>query len=75
MAEQYYTLPDGLYVTSVEENSDAYKGIREGDIITEANGTPVASIEDMNAIKETMAVGTPSFSPSIATKPLLWMWS
>ena len=58
MAEQYYTLPDGLYVTSVEENSDAYKkGIREGDIITEANGTPVASIEDMNAIKETMAVG------------------
>jgi len=58
MAGQYYTLPDGLYVTGVEENSDAYKkGIREGDIITEANGTPVSLIEDLNAIKDTLAVG------------------
>ncbi|MGI5936266.1 MAG: S1C family serine protease [Oscillospiraceae bacterium] len=58
MAEQYYTLPEGLYVTNVEKNSDAYKkGIREGDIITEANGTPVSSTEELNAIKDTMAVG------------------
>lgn len=31
----YYRLPDGVYVTSVNEGSDAKaKGIREGDIVT-----------------------------------------
>ena len=34
----YYRLPDGVYVTSVNEGSDAKaKGIREGDIVTAIN--------------------------------------
>ena len=57
-AASYYTLPNGLYVSAVDEHSDAYaKGIRVGDIITEANGTAVTSNSDLIAIKDTLSVG------------------
>ncbi len=50
--------PAGLYVTAVERNSDAYwQGIREGDLIVEANGTEVVSIDALNAAKEGLQVG------------------
>ncbi len=39
----YYRLPDGVYVTSVNEGSDAKaKGIREGDIVTAINGERIS---------------------------------
>lgn len=53
-----YGLPEGIYVTSVDERSDAYaQGIRVGDVITAVNGTPVTSVNEINAIKDGLSVG------------------
>ncbi len=53
-----YDLPDGIYVTEVNEGSDAKaKGLLAGDVITAVNGTPVNTVADVNLIKEGMAVG------------------
>ena len=57
-AAAYYEIPAGLYVSIVNEKSDAYaQGIREGDIITHANGEEVHLNSDISAIKETLNVG------------------
>lgn len=57
-AADYYKIPQGLYVSVVNEKSDAYaQGIRVGDIITHANGKEVHSNSDISAIKDTLAVG------------------
>ena len=54
----YYRLPDGVYVTSVNDGSDAKaKGIREGDIVTAINGETISSIDDLNTIKNQYAAG------------------
>ena len=54
----YYRLPDGVYVTSVNDGSDAKaKGIREGDIVTAINGEGISSIDDLNTIKNQYAAG------------------
>ena len=44
----------GLAITAVDPASEAYaKGLREGDVITEAGQTDVATLDDLNArIKE-----------------------
>ncbi len=53
-----YDLPDGIYVSSVDKNSDAYaQGLQPGDVITKMNGTPVTSVSEVNALKEGLAVG------------------
>lgn len=53
-----YDLPDGLYVSSVVEHSDAYaQGVREGDIITAVNGQHVTTTDEVSAIKEGLSVG------------------
>ncbi len=57
-ASERYELPEGLYVSDVQENSDAMKkGIQAGDIITEVTGQAVTTTEDVNRIKNTMKVG------------------
>ena len=54
----YYRLPDGVYVTSVNEGSDAKaKGVREGDIVTAINGEAISSIDDLNTVKNQYAAG------------------
>ena len=54
----YYGLPNGLYVRSVRENSDAFaKGIRAGDMITAMGGTPVKAVTDISAVMDGYAVG------------------
>lgn len=54
----YYRLPDGVYVTSVNDGSDAKaKGLREGDIVTAINGEVISSIDDLNTIKNQYAAG------------------
>lgn len=54
----YYRLPDGVYVTSVNEGSDAKaKGIREGDIVTAINGERICSIDELNTVKNQYAAG------------------
>lgn len=50
--------PAGACVKEVEEGSDAYtKGIRQGDIITAANGATVETTQDLLAAKEGLKVG------------------
>lgn len=57
-AAEYYELPRGLYVSEVNENSDAYtQGIREGDIITEVNGVQVHESSEITDIKKDLKVG------------------
>lgn len=57
-AAGYFTLPEGLYVSGVVEASDAYvKGVRIGDIITEANGEPITSTEEITAVKSGLEIG------------------
>ena len=54
----YYRLPDGVYVTSVNEGSDAKaKGIREGDIVTAISGEKICSIDELNTVKNQYAAG------------------
>lgn len=54
----YYRLPDGVYVTSVNEGSDAKaKGIREGDIVMAINGEKICSIDELNTVKNQYAAG------------------
>ena len=57
-AAEYYDLPQGLYVESVAEGSDAAKqGIQPGDIVTAVNGQAVTTTYEVNAIKEAFSVG------------------
>ena len=53
-----YGLPAGVYVSSVDEGSDAWtQGLREGDVILRVNGTEVSSVPEVNAIKDEFQVG------------------
>lgn len=57
IAEEY-DIPSGLYISAVEEGSDAYaKGVRPGDILTHVNGQQVLSSADVAAIKDGFSVG------------------
>lgn len=54
----HYDLPAGLYVSAVEEKSDAAaKGIQQGDIITAVNGNPASATSDILTVKNTLSVG------------------
>lgn len=54
----HYDLPTGLYVSAVEEKSDAAaKGIQQGDIITAVNGSPASATSDILTVKNTLSVG------------------
>ena len=57
-AESAYELPKGLYISEVQQNSDAWaKGIRPGDILTEVNGIPVVTTAEVSDIKNQFTVG------------------
>jgi serine protease Do len=57
-AASRYDLPDGLYINSVEKDSDAYaKGLRTGDVLTAVNGQAVYTTDDVNAAKDGCGVG------------------
>lgn len=56
--EGHGDVPAGIYVSSVERKSDAYqKGIREGDVITGANGRRIFSLEDLSEVKSGLQAG------------------
>ena len=57
---QYYHLPVGVYVYSIEEGSAAEKaGLKEGDIITAIDGTEIESITELKSqLKEFTAGDT-----------------
>lgn len=57
-AVENYELPEGLYISAVEEKSDAAaKGIREGDILTAIDGQSVSVTSDVAAIRNGKGVG------------------
>ena len=56
--QHYYRLPAGLYITSVDRSSDAYrKGIEDGDILLQINDTRVTTMEDMKTAIYHLEVG------------------
>jgi serine protease Do len=55
---QYFDVPQGVLVSSVDEASDAYaQGVKANDIITKVNGTEVTSMSDINTIKQDFSAG------------------
>lgn len=53
-----FALVEGVYVQSVEIKSPAeLGGLRQGDVITEVNGTKVLSVSEINVIKNKLKVG------------------
>ena len=56
--QYYYRWPAGLYITDVEETSDAaQKGIEPGDILMSVNGNPITSRDALTAVLYPMNVG------------------
>lgn len=57
-AIEYWGLPEGAWVYSVNSGSAADKaGLKPGDIITSVNGTAVTSTDDLKAALKAYAVG------------------
>lgn len=53
-----YDMEVGIYVVSMSPNSPAaMSGIKIGDIIVEADGKPVSTVDELNEIKNKHAVG------------------
>lgn len=53
-----YNYPIGVYIVSIDEFSSAeISGLRIGDVITSADGTPVSTMEKLNEIKNSHNVG------------------
>ncbi len=56
--ERYEQLPKGLYITDVQQNSDAWaQGVRPKDILLEVNHIPVVTTNDVSEIKDQYGVG------------------
>ena len=54
----YYRIPSGVYVESVDPESDAYeKGLRKGDTITAIEGVAVSTTEELNVVKNQFRAG------------------
>ena len=57
-AAEHYELPEGLYVSAIADGSDAKnRDIRVGDVITMANGGPVAVTDDLVQLIADLTVG------------------
>lgn len=55
---RYYGVPQGVLVTSVEDNSGAYlAGIEKNDIITEIDGKTIESMSDIQEVNSTHKIG------------------
>ncbi len=55
---EYYDLPIGIYVVSVVEFSAAEKaGLQIGDVITHCNGKKIATVDELNEIRDAHAAG------------------
>ena len=57
-AAEYYDIPDGLYVISVNPGSGAEAvGVRRGDIVVSADGEHVSEIGDLAAVIDRKEIG------------------
>lgn len=53
-----YNLVEGIYVVSIDEYSSAEKaGLKVGDVIIEADGKKVTTMNELNEIKNTHSIG------------------
>lgn len=53
-----YNLVVGVYVVSIDDYSSAEKaGLKVGDVIIEADGQPITSMDKLNEIKNTHSIG------------------
>lgn len=53
-----YNYPIGIYISAIDDFSSAeIAGLKIGDVITSADGTPVSTMEELNKIKNTHNVG------------------
>jgi len=59
MAAQYrYTIDEGVFVYSVEEDGAAQKaGLKMGDVIVKVDNNDIASMEDLTVVKKKYAAG------------------
>ena len=49
--QNYYRMPPGLYITRIDENSDAaLQGITYGDILTHIDENPITDMESLNTL-------------------------
>ena len=56
--QEYYQIPQGLFIDQVDENSHCYaQGIRSGDILESVNSIPMKDVEDLNRILNQAAPG------------------
>ncbi len=57
-ASTFYDIPAGVYIKSVEPNSNAAaQGLQTGDIITHIEGREVRSVEELNVVKNDFRAG------------------
>ncbi len=57
-AAQYYDVPQGVLISSVNTDSDAYQqGLQANDIITAVDGKDITCMSDINSIKEEHKAG------------------
>lgn len=55
---QKYKYPVGIYITAIDNFSSAeVAGLKIGDVITAADGTPVKTMEELNNIKNSHNIG------------------
>jgi serine protease Do len=53
-----YNLPVGIYVEDIAQNSGAANsGLQKGDVITEIDGEPVTTMDELNAVKNIKNIG------------------
>ena len=56
--QYYYRMPAGLYITELEEHSDAAaKGIEPGDILTAVNGERITDMDTLKSLLLSFEVG------------------
>ena len=54
----FYNIPAGIYINSVDVNSDAARqGLLAGDIITAIEDTPVLTLDELNTVKNRFRAG------------------
>ncbi len=53
-----YNMPEGVYISQIVEGSGAQKaGLRGGDVVLACDGQEIATIDDINKIRDTHKVG------------------
>lgn len=56
--QQHFQLPEGLFITHVEENSTAHRqGLQEGDVLISIDATPIKEISSLTTFLEQKNLG------------------